>query len=270
MSTFGMAHSGEAAGSGSSTVTSSAAPVIRSSRERRRPAPPRRPPARAPTLRRYADGFMRRERIGIDQLLGFRRQRAGEGDEIGLRQQRAAASDIACTASARVRRRRAGRGGCRSRACRTPWRAARAGRRCCPRPTISSVLPPSSSSRCARSPIMPRQMPLRLVVARLGQPARERQDQRHRVLGDRAGIDAARRSPAACRAAGAPPRELVDAGADRLDEPQLRRARDQRVVPQPRDRQHVGLGDGCFEAARSRTSKLPMPVPRRSKRSCIR
>ncbi len=27
------------------------------------------------------------ERIGIDQLLGFRRQRAGEGNEIGLRQQ---------------------------------------------------------------------------------------------------------------------------------------------------------------------------------------
>ena len=31
--------------------------------------------------------FHAAERIGVDQLLGFRRQRAGEGNEIGLRQQ---------------------------------------------------------------------------------------------------------------------------------------------------------------------------------------
>ena len=45
---------------------------------------------RAPARRveKIRGGLHAAERIGIDQLLGFRRQRAGEGDEIGLRQQR--------------------------------------------------------------------------------------------------------------------------------------------------------------------------------------
>ena len=68
MSAFSIAHSGEAADSGSSTKTSSTAP------------------GSAVALRRYADGFIRRS-VGVDQLLGFHRQRAREGNEIRLRQQ---------------------------------------------------------------------------------------------------------------------------------------------------------------------------------------
>ena len=86
MSTCSVAHSGEAAGSGSPTVTSSAAPLIcrRASTSTSAGSSTTRPRA---ALSRYADGFHAAERIGIDQLLGFRRQRAGEGNEIGPRQQ---------------------------------------------------------------------------------------------------------------------------------------------------------------------------------------
>ena len=115
-----------------------------------------------------------------------------------------------------------------------------------PRPTISSVLPPSSSSRLAQiadhaAPDAPR-----LVVARLRQPAAQRQDQRHRVLGDGAGVDAARARQADAAARQRLARKLVGAGADRLDEAQPGRPIEQPVVPQPRDHQHVGLGQrGC-------------------------
>src|SRR5262249_7458989 len=81
----------------------------------------------------------------------------------------------------------------------------------------------------------------------LGKAARECQDQRHDVLGDRAGIDAAgAREPHAVlleRLA----RELVGAGTDRLDEAQPRRARQEVVAPEPRDHQHVGLADPLLE-----------------------
>jgi hypothetical protein len=87
MSTFSIAHSGEAAGSGSSTVTSSAAPPDLPSRER---VDKRRLVDHAPARRveKIRGRLHAAERIGIDQFLGFRRQRAGEGNEIGLRQQR--------------------------------------------------------------------------------------------------------------------------------------------------------------------------------------
>jgi hypothetical protein len=83
----------------------------------------------------------------------------------------------------------------------------------------------------------------RLVVARLRQPAGEREDQRHDVLGDRAGIDAAgARQPHAVLAKRLA-RELIGAGADRLDEAKPLGVRQEIVAPQAGDHQHVGLAD---------------------------
>jgi hypothetical protein len=81
-----MARSGEAPGNGSSTVTSSAAPLIcrRVSASTSAGSSTTRPRAALRNIRRRLHAA---ERIGIDQLLGFRRQRAGQGNEIGLRQQ---------------------------------------------------------------------------------------------------------------------------------------------------------------------------------------
>jgi hypothetical protein len=140
----------------------------------------------------------------------------------------------------------------------------------CPRPTISSVLPELVLSlREVADHTAPD--PFCLVVARLGKPARERQHQCHDVLGDRAGIDATgAREPHAVlleRLA----RELVGAGADRLDEAQPLRARQEIVAPEPRDHQHVGLADPLLErgavahlealdAGRERQEALAQPI----------
>src|SRR5262249_19026016 len=43
-------------------------------------------------------------------------------------------------------------------------------------------------------------------------------------------------------------RELVGAGADRLDEAQPRRAVEKLVPPQPGDHQHIGLADAVYQA----------------------
>ncbi len=97
-----------------------------------------------------------------------------------------------------------------------------------------------------------------LVVPRLGKPARERQHQCQDVFRDRAGIDAAgaRQPHAVLRERLA--RKLVGAGADRLDEAQPFRSRQEVVAPEPRDHQHVGLGDplperGAVGRARKRS-----------------
>jgi hypothetical protein len=67
-------------------MTSSAAPLIcrRAMRVDERRLVDHAPARRVEKIRGRLHAA---ERIGIDQLLGFRRQRAGEGNEIGLRQQ---------------------------------------------------------------------------------------------------------------------------------------------------------------------------------------
>ncbi len=95
---------------------------------------------------------------------------------------------------------------------------------------------------------------LDLVVAREMQLARHRQDQRHRMLGDRARIHALRAREADVGGLERLARILVRAGADRLDELELRGARDQVVAPHHRDADHVGV-------ARSSRSALPASSP---------
>ena len=179
-------------------------------------------------------------------------------------------SDIACTASACPAPARGSR--------RMPiTRMSNALASCasrppiCPRPTISSVLPPSSSSRCVRSPIIPRQTRLAWLSRASGSRRASASISAMSVLGDRAGIDAAgAREPHAVlleRLA----RELVGAGTDRLDEAQPLRARQEIVAPEPRDHQHVGLADPLLErgavahlealdAGRERQEALAQPI----------
>jgi hypothetical protein len=81
----------------------------------------------------------------------------------------------------------------------------------------------------------------RLVVARLRQPPHQGQDQRHRVFGHRARVDARRTGQPDAAARKRLFVELVGARADRLDEAQLCRQRDQPVVPHAGHHDHVGL-----------------------------
>jgi len=82
-----------------------------------------------------------------------------------------------------------------------------------------------------------------LIVARLRQAAAQGQDQGHRVLGDRARVDAAGAGKANAAFCQLVARELVGAGADRLDETELPCAIEKAVLPQSRDHQHIGLTD---------------------------
>src|SRR5208283_3306646 len=59
--------------------------------------------------------------------------------------------------------------------------------------------------------------PFCLVVARLGKPAAQCQDEGHRMLGDRSVVDAAGTGEADAALGQLDERELVGAGADRLD-----------------------------------------------------
>ena len=150
-----MSHSGDLSGSGSSTVQSRPAPAMRPLPSASISAGSSTTLPRA-TLIRNADGFIRGERLRVDQAFGLRRQRAGERDEIGERQhlaEPAVREHVVRALEAACR----DRAGSRSPACR---RRCASPARCepmRPRPTISSVLPPSSSSRLERSEIMPRQ-----------------------------------------------------------------------------------------------------------------
>jgi hypothetical protein len=113
------------------------------------------------------------ERVGVDQALRFRRQRAeeernrpaGACAEVGHYVHRIRVSG----AGARV-------GGCRSRACRTPWRATRAG----PRSVGADDEQRFAAefvSRCVRSPTVARQTPLPRCRA-----PREASERQHRNL----------------------------------------------------------------------------------------
>ena len=62
------------------------------------------------------------------------------------------------------------------------------------------------------------------------------------MLGDRAVVDAARAGKADAALSQLFARELVSAGADRLDEAELLRTIEKAVVPEPGNYQHVGLG----------------------------
>jgi hypothetical protein len=61
------------------------------------------------------------------------------------------------------------------------------------------------------------------------------------VFRDRAVVDAVRAGKADATLRQLLARELVSAGADRLDETELRRTVEKSVMPQPGDHQHVGL-----------------------------
>src|SRR5216683_2426970 len=89
---------------------------------------------------------------------------------------------------------------------------------------------------------------LYLIVARLGKPTAQCEYQGHRVLGNGAGIDAARAGQADAALRQLVARELVGAGADRLDEAELFRAVEQPVMPQPGDHQHIGLAHLALQA----------------------
>jgi hypothetical protein len=151
-----MAHTGEVAESGSSTMTSSAAPLI---------------------CRHAA------ERIGIDQPFGFRGQRAGEGSEIGLRQQ-------CVELGHRVHRIRVSGTGARVGAGADNAHVERLGELRKPAAGLSEA---DDQQRLAAELVLSlREVadhtapdPFCLIVARLRKPARERQHQRHDVLGDR-------------------------------------------------------------------------------------
>src|SRR5262249_46551943 len=93
-------------------------------------------------------------------------------------------------------------------------------------------------------------VPPGLVVARLGEPAGERQDERHGMLGDRAPIDAlgAGKPDAAALPQGL--RILVGARAGGLDEAEPRRPRQELVAPETRDHHHIGLADPPLELFR--------------------
>ena len=202
MSTLSMAHSGEAAGSGSSAMTSSAAPLIcrRASTSTRAGSSTTRPRA---ALSRYADGSMSNALASC-----------------ASDQQRLAAEFVL---------------------------------------SLREVTDHTAPD------------PFCLVVARLGQPARERQHQCHDVLGDRAGINAAGAREPHVVLLEQLARELVGAGTDRLDETQPLRARQEIVAPEARDHQHVGLADPLLErgavahlealdAGRERQEALAQPI----------
>ena len=104
-----------------------------------------------------------------------------------------------------------------------------------------------------------------LVVARLGEAAGQRQDQCHAVLGDGARVDAARAGEADLAARELFARELVGAGADRLDEAQPRRAVEEGVVPQAGDHQHTGLADASRERLGIAHRETPDAGPERGK-----
>ena len=80
-----------------------------------------------------------------------------------------------------------------------------------------------------------------LVVARLGKPAAQCEDEGHRVLRDRSDVDAAGIGKADAALRQLFMGELVSAGADRLDEAELLRAIEKTVLPQPGDHEHIGL-----------------------------
>ena len=86
-------------------------------------------------------------------------------------------------------------------------------------------------------------VPPGLVVAGEVQLPRQRQDQRHGVLRHRLGVDALRAGEPDAGGGERVAIVLVGAGADRLDEGEPRRARDELVAPHHRHAQHVEFAE---------------------------
>ena len=155
-------------------------------------------------LTRKAEGCIARERVRVDHV----RRSPASADRSArrnrrLRQQRLSARS-ARAPRPRRRRPRTDRGESRSRACRTPWQAAPAGRRSGPRPTIEQGLAAESSSRCGQ--VADHAAPELSVPGCRAPPAAGARapGSGHRVLRHRAGVDARRRRPGGCRAPPAP------------------------------------------------------------------
>ena len=207
------------------------------------------------------------ERLGVDQVGGLGRQRAGERDDVGGGQQLGQPSSP-YTASAPSAPRLASRR-VPPPSCRTPWRAWPAARRCGPGPTISSVLPPSSSSRAAMSEIMPRQILGGLVVAP-GVQWRFRAS----ISAMACSATACALTPAAlarrmpCARSSSRSYWSMPALIDWMNLSRLA-AGDQLVPPHHRHDHDVGLRQPRRHSSGFETWKWAMPVPRAAKRAAI-
>jgi hypothetical protein len=104
----------------------------------------------------------------------------------------------------------------------------------------------------------------------LGKPEAQRQGEGHRVLRDRPVVDAAGigKADAALRQLYA--RELVSAGADRLDEAELLRAVEKTVLPSPEITSTSASPTRFSNVSESRTAKLVMPALWAENHSCNR
>src|SRR5581483_4507361 len=124
-----------------------------------------------------------------------------------------------------------------------------------PRQTSADAAEPDDDQRLAAELVLPlRQVGdhaapgmLRLVVARLREATRHRQNERHCVLGHSVDVDALRTGEPNAATIEHGAIELIGAGADGLNEMQLARALGELVAPQPRNHQHVGLTDARLE-----------------------
>src|SRR6516162_9930855 len=94
---------------------------------------------------------------------------------------------------------------------------------------------------------MPRQRRLPWLSRALGKPAAQCKDEGHRVLRDRAVVDAARAGEADAALCQLFVRELVSAGANCLYEAELRCTVEEAILPQPGDHQHIGLAHPIFQ-----------------------
>ena len=224
------------------------------------------------TLMRCAVGFISGERLGIDQVVGLGRQRAGERDDVGAAQQ-LGQPVVAKTASAPSAPWLAIAPGARPRACRRPWRAWPAARRCgrgrrsagscrrarprarrCRRSCRASAWPPG-----CRGPMCSWRLRARISAMACSATA---------LRIDAGGVgeaDAVRAQHVLV--------VLVDAGADRLDELELLGAADQLVLPHHRHDQHVGIRQraaaSCVGAAHLDMARCRCRA-RRSGRPCGR
>ena len=109
-----------------------------------------------------------------------------------------------------------------------------------------------------------------LIVPRLGQMARQGEDERHAVLGDGIPVDAARIRERDAPRAEVVERELVVARADGLDVGQPLRPRQDLVAPEARDDQDIRRPTRASVSSRVEVWKWATPVPRASNRSARR
>ncbi len=193
-------------------------------------------------------GLHQPERRGVDQLLGFFGQWAGQRDKIGLGQERG---------ECRHRVHRIGSAPARGRVAAQPEdthleRLGKAGE-------ASADIAEADDQQCLAAELVLAPVGIAdhaapdafcLVVARLGKPAGQSEDQGHRVLGHRLRVDTAGAGEPDAAPCQLVFRKLVGAGADRLDQTQFFGAVEQAVAPQPRDHQHIGLGHSLVQPLR--------------------